>query len=118
MALLGRIERALTSTGVNRTWGPMIVVAAQSAEVSLSFLTVDHLTPLKTAERCVSEVTLCCRNCATRRRMDVTAPVRGRPVASCPIDYPLTQFFRVVKRRLTKVVAAQVLAEAAVAWVG
>ena len=41
-----RIERALTSSGVNLTWGPMIVVAARSAAVILTLRTMDHLTPL------------------------------------------------------------------------
>ena len=49
--------------------------------------------------------------------MDATAHVRGCPVALCPIDYPLTPFFCIVRRRLTKVAAAQVEGEAVVAWV-
>ena len=54
MAPLARIKRALTSSGVNPTWGPMIVVVARSAAVISSLRNVDHLSPLKTAERCVS----------------------------------------------------------------
>ena len=50
--------------------------------------------------------------------MAATAQVWGCPVAPCTIDSPLTQFCCVVKRRLTKVVAAQVAVEAVVAWVG
>ena len=77
MAPPARIERALTSSGVNPTWGPMIVVAAQSAAVISALRTVDHLTPLKTAARCVSRVAPCGRKCATRRRMAATAHARG-----------------------------------------
>ena len=49
-----RIDRALTSSGVNPTWGLMIVVAARSAAVIYVLHIVDHLFPLKTAVRCVS----------------------------------------------------------------
>ena len=54
MAPPARIERALTSSGVRTTWGPMIVVVALSTVVILALRTMDHLTPLKTAARCVS----------------------------------------------------------------
>ena len=50
--------------------------------------------------------------------MAATAHDRGWPVAPCLMDSLLTPFFCVVKRRLTKVVAAQVAAEAVVAWKG
>ena len=40
--------------------------------------------------------------------MDATANVRGWPVVTCTIDYPLTPFFYIVNRRLTKLVVAQV----------
>ena len=93
MAPPARIERALTSYGVNPTWVPMIVVAAQSAAVISSLRTVDHLTPSKTAAICVSGVALCCHKCATRRRMTAIAHARGCPMALCPIDSPLAPFF-------------------------
>ena len=50
--------------------------------------------------------------------MAATAHALGWPVAPCPMDSPLTPFFCVIKRRLTKVAAAQVGAEAVVAWKG
>ena len=53
MAPPDRIERALTFYGVNPTWGPMIVVAAQSAALISALRIVDHLFPLKTAARCL-----------------------------------------------------------------
>ena len=53
MAPLACIERALTSSGVNPTWGPMVLVAARSAAVISALRTVEHLFPLKTAARCV-----------------------------------------------------------------
>ena len=53
MASLARIERALTSSGVNLTWGPVIVAAAWSTAVIYSLRIVDHLFPLKTAARSV-----------------------------------------------------------------
>ena len=112
------IERVLMSSGVNPTWGPIIVVAARSAAVISALRTVGHLTPLKTAARCVSGVAPCCRKCTTRRRMAATAHARGCPVAPCSINYPFTPFFCVLKRRLTNVAAAQVVAEAVVDWVG
>ena len=118
MAPQARIERALASSGVNPTWGPMIVVAARRAAVILALRTMDHLTLSKTAAICVYKVAPCCRKCATRRRMADTAHARGCPVALCLIDSPLTPFFCVTKRRITKVAAAQVVAEAVVAWVG
>ena len=43
------IERALTLSGVNPTWGPTIVVAARSAEVISALCIVDHLFLLKNA---------------------------------------------------------------------
>ena len=103
---LDRIERALTLSGANPTWGPMIVVAARSAAVISELRTVDHLYPLKTAARCVSGGALCCRKCATRRQMAATAHAQGCPIALCPIDSPLTPFLCIVKRKLTKVAAA------------
>ena len=54
MAPPGRIEHVLTSSGVNPTLVTMIVVAAQSVAVISALQTVDHLSPLKTAARCVS----------------------------------------------------------------
>ena len=118
MAPPAHSERALTSSGVNPTWGPMIVVTARSAAVISALRTVDHLTLLKTAARCVSGVAPCCHKCATRRWMAATVHARGFPVELCPIDYPLKPFFFVIKRRLTKVVVSQVVAEAVVDWVG
>ena len=67
MGPLARIDRALTSSGVNPTWGPMIVVAAWSAAVISTLRIVDHLFPLKTTVRCVFGGARCCRKCATRR---------------------------------------------------
>ena len=118
MAPPARIDHALTSFGVNPTWGPMRVVATRSTVVILALRTVDQAVPLKTAARCVSGVAPCCRRCATRCRMAATAHARECPVAPCPMDSPLTPFFCVIKRRLTKVAAAQVAAEAMVAWKG
>ena len=118
MAPPARIDRALTSYGANPTWGPMRVVVARSTAVILELRTVDQTVLLKTAVRWVSGVAPCCRRCATRRRMAATAHTRGCPVAPCPMDSPLTPFLCVVKRRLTKMTAAQVAAEAMVAWKG
>ena len=115
---LSSIERVLTFSGVNPTWGRMIVVAVRSAAVVLSLRTVDHLTQLKNMARCVSGVVPCCHKFATWRQMATTAHAWGCHVAPCPIDSPLMPIFCVVKRRLTKVTAAQVVAEAVVAWVG
>ena len=112
------IECELTSSGVNPNWGPMIVVAARSAAVISALRIVDYLFPLKTAARCVFGRATCCCKCATQRRMFATAHERGCPVSPCPIDSPLTPFFCVVKRRLTKVAVAQVEGDAVVAWVG
>ena len=66
----------------------------------------------------MSGVAMCCRRCATRRLMAATAHSLGWPVAPCSMDSPLTPFFCVLKRRQTKVAAAQVAAEAVVAWKG
>ena len=118
MAPPARINRALTSSGVNPTWGPMRVVAVCSAAVISALRTVDHAVLLKMVARCVYGVALCCLRYATRRRMTATAHDWGCPVAPCPMDSPLTPFFCVIKRRLTKVAAAQVGAEAVVAWKG
>ena len=48
------IERAMKSSGMNPTWGLMVVVSARIAEVISELRTVYHLFPLKTAARCVS----------------------------------------------------------------
>ena len=93
MAPPARIEHALTSSGVTPTWGPIIVVAAQSAAVISALRTVDRLSPLNTATRCMSGGVLCCRKCATRCRMADTAHAWGCPVASYPIDSSLAPFF-------------------------
>ena len=79
--------------GMNTTWVPMIVVAARSAALILELHNVDHLTRLKTAARCVSEVAPCFRKCSTRRRMAATSHAWGCPVAPCPKFFPLTPFF-------------------------
>ena len=119
MALPSLIDRALASSGANPTWGMMILVAAWSAVVISALRTVDHLSPLKLRrDACPGGGALCCCKCATRRCTAATAHVWGCLVALCPIDSPLTPFFCVVKRSLTKVAAAQVVAEAVVAWVG
>ena len=118
MAQPTHIDRALTSSGVNPTWVPMSVIAARSAVVISALRTVDQAALLKTAARCVSGLAPCCRRCATRRLMAVTVHARGCPVAPCPMDSPLTPFFCVVNRRLTKVAAAQVVDEDVMAWKG
>ena len=79
---------------------------------------MDHLNLLKTTARCVSGVAPFCRKCATRHCMADTAHAWGCPVEPCLIDSPLAPFFCVVKKRLTKVAEAQVVAEAVVDWVG
>ena len=71
------IERALKYSGVNPTWGPMIVVTEIRAAVISALRIVDHLFSLKTAVRCVFGGALCCRKCATRCRMAATAHARG-----------------------------------------
>ena len=118
MALPTCIYFDLTSSGVNLTWGPMIVVTAWSADVIPALRTVKHCLTLKTAARCVLLEALCCRKCATQRQMAATAHARGWPVAPCTIDYPLTPFLCVAKRRLRKLAMAQVIGEAVVAGVG
>ena len=118
MAPPDRIDCELTSFGVNPTWGPMVVVAVRSAVVISALWTVDQVAPFKTAARCVSGVAPCCCRCSTRRLMAATSHARGWPVAPCPIDSPLTPFLCIVKRRLTKVAASQVAAEAVVDWKG
>ena len=118
MAPMAHIERVLTLSGMNPTWGPMIVVAARSAAVISALLIVDHLFPLKTAARCVFGGALCCCKTATQRRMAATAHAWGCPVAPGPIASPLTPFFCVVKGRLTKMAAVQVEGEYLVACVG
>ena len=118
MAPPARIKRALTYSGVNSTFGTKIVVAARSAAVILALRTPDHLTLLKIVSRCVSGVAPGCCKCATRHCMAATACVQKFPMAPCLIDSPLTLFFCVIKRRLTKVSAAQVVAETVVTWVG
>ena len=118
MAPPDRIKRALTSSGVNPNWGPMIVVAEHSAAVISALQIFDYLFTLKTAVRCVFGGAMCCRKCATRRRVAATAHARGCPVAPCPIDSTLTPFFCVVKRRLMMGATVQAEGEAVVAWVG
>ena len=112
-----RIGLALTSSGVNPTWVPMRVVAACSAAVISALQTVEHVVLLKTAARYVSEVALCCRRCATRRRMVATAHARGCPVVPCQIELHLTPFLYVVKRKPKKLAEAQVTGSVVVAWV-
>ena len=102
MAPPGRIDRTLTSSGVNPTWGPMRVVAARSAAVISALRTVYHVVPFKMAARSVSGMASYCRRCATRRRMAATAHARGCPVLPCPLDSHLMPFLCVVKRRLKK----------------
>ena len=54
MALPDCTDRTLTWSSVNPTWGLIIVVAALSAVVVSALRTVDHLSTLETAARCVS----------------------------------------------------------------
>ena len=86
MAPPARIKHTLMLSGMNPIWGPVIVVAARIAAVIYALRIVDHLSPLKTAARCVSWGAMCCCKCATRRHMSDTAYARGCPVAPCPID--------------------------------
>ena len=46
MAPPARIDRALTSSGVNPTWGPMVAVAVRSAVVISALQTVDQVALL------------------------------------------------------------------------
>ena len=46
MAPPARIDRALTSSGVNPTWGPLVAVAVRSALVILALRTVDQVAQL------------------------------------------------------------------------
>ena len=80
-----RIKRALMSSGVNATFGMMIVVTALSAAVILALRTLDHSTPLKIASRCVSGVAPGCCKCATRHYMAATAYAQG--VSCCAVSY-------------------------------
>ena len=85
------------------------------------YLGTTYYGPLNSVENCGEMrvwVAPFCRKCATQRRMADTAHARGCLVAPCPIDSSLTPFFCVLNRRLTEVVAAQVVAEALVACVG
>ena len=84
-----RIDRALTSSGVNPTWGPMRLVAARCAVVILVLRTVDQAAPLKTEARCVSGVAPCCRRCATRRHCTCSG------VSSCAMSdgFPFDAIF-------------------------
>ena len=102
-----RIERAMTSSGVNPIWSPMIVVAARSAAVISALLTVDHLSPLKNAARCVSGGAPLYRKCSIWSRMAATTHAWGCPVAPCPIYSHLVLFFCILKGRLMKVAVAQ-----------
>ena len=49
-----RIKCALTLSGVNPNWDPMMLVLSRSAEVISALHTVNNLLSLKTAARCVS----------------------------------------------------------------
>ena len=93
MALQARIEHALTSSGVNTTWGPIILVAAQIADVILALRTLGHSLPLKTAARCVLLGAPCCCKFANRCLMAVTAHTRKWPVAPFPMDSTLKIFY-------------------------
>ena len=46
MAPPARIDRALTSSGENPTWGPMVAVAVRSALVISALRTVDQVSLL------------------------------------------------------------------------
>ena len=46
MAPPARIDPALTSSGVNPTWGPMVAVAVRSAVVISELRTVNQVAPL------------------------------------------------------------------------
>ena len=69
IALPDHIKRGIIYSGMNPTWGPMILVAAQSSDVVSALRTVDHRLPLKTTASCVFLGGACCHMCATRRRM-------------------------------------------------
>ena len=118
MAPPARIERVLTYSGVKTTWSPMILVAAQSADVISALRTVDRSFPLKAGAKCVLLGAPCRHRCATRRLMAATAHARGWTIVPYPVDYSLTPFFCIIKRRPMKIAAAQVAGEAVVAGLG
>ena len=118
MAPPAHIKRALTSTGVNPTWGLMILGAAQSADVVSALHTVEHCFPLKTAANCVLQGAPCCCKCATWRLIAATEHAQGWPVVPCLMDSTSAAFLCVVIRRLTKFAMSQVTGESVVDGLG
>ena len=113
-----RMERALTSLGVNPTCGPVILTAARSDFLILVLQTNVHLFLWKILAKYVLLVVQCHRRYAKRHKMDTTAHALGCPVVPWPIELPLTLFFWSMKRRLLKVAVAQAWGGAVVAGVG
>ena len=95
-------ERALMPASVNPITGPAARTTALMAAVMLSPLICCHLEAFLKLERGIFLLAPWRRRYATWRRMTTTGNPWGWPVCPCPIDSPLTPFFWVAKRRLTK----------------
>ena len=93
MAPPARVERALTSSSVKTTCGPIMVTAAQRALVMLVLCTDFRLLLWNTLAKGLWPVAPWCRRYVTRCLMAATSHALGCAVVPWPIDFPLTLFF-------------------------
>ena len=117
MALPALIERALTSSGVNLTCGPVMVNAAWRGLVMSVLCTDVHLFLWNTMYKGVWLVVSWYQTYATCILVAATAHALGSPVVPWPICFPLIQFLLLVKSRLIKVYIAHSCGVAVVAGV-
>ena len=93
MAPPARMERALTSSGVKPTCGPVMATAAWNYLVMSVLRTDVHLILWNTLAKGGCLVAPWCRRYSTQRLVVATAHILGCPVVPWPIDSPLTPFF-------------------------
>ena len=93
MAPPAHIERALTSSGLKPTCGPVMVTAARRDLFILVILIEVHFPLWNKPAKGVWMVDPWCRRYATRRLMAANAHAMGCHVVPWLMDSPLTPFF-------------------------
>ena len=97
-----RRERAMVSISLNPIDGPAARTTDLMEAVIFSTWICCHLSPFLKLEIGILLVAPWCRRYATQRLMDTNGHPWVWPVRPCPVNPPLTPFFWVVNRRLTK----------------
>ena len=100
-------EREMMPEAMNQIDVPATMIIAHMMAMISELLTCSHVLVYLVLATGVLLMAPWRRRCTTWRLIDVTGHLMGWPVCKCPINYPLTQFYGVVKISLTKLAQAR-----------